>query len=97
MITSPALSIALSVAIAALFSLMAFRALRSGSVTDYLLAAAQCAGLLLLLSDYRDVACYLLLLTAVAYLVSQVLTGARLISRLLPLAGAAVIVLFLLL
>jgi hypothetical protein len=51
---------------------------------------------LLLLSTYRDAACYLLLLTAVAYLVSQILTGARLVSRLLPLAGAAVIALSLL-
>jgi hypothetical protein len=84
------------ISIAALFLLMAFRALRSGSASDYLLVATQCVGVLLLLGPYREAACYLLLLTALAYLVSQVLTGARLISRLLPLAGAAMIVLYLL-
>jgi hypothetical protein len=89
-------SLSVSMVIAALFLLMAFRAIRSGSTTDYLLAATQCVGVLLLLSTYRDAACYLLLLTAVAYLVSQILTGARLVSRLLPLAGAAVIALSLL-
>ena len=82
--------------IAALFALMAFRAIRSASVTDYVLAGAQCVGLLLLLSDYRLVGLYLLLLTALAYLVSQIVTGARLISRSLPIAGAAIILLALL-
>tara|TARA_R110002110_G_scaffold413729_1_gene641634 strand:+ start:125171 stop:125455 length:285 start_codon:yes stop_codon:yes gene_type:complete len=81
----------LYIGIAALFSLMAFRALRSGSKVDYLLAAAQCVGVVLLLGDYRQPACYLLLVTAVAYLVSQVATGARLISRLLPLTGAGAV------
>jgi hypothetical protein len=38
-------------------------------------------------------ALYLLLITAFAYLLSQILTGAKPISRLLPLAGAAAIVL----
>ena len=82
--------------IAALFALMAFRALRSASVTDYLLAGAQCSGLLLLLGSYRQFGLYLLLITALAYLISQIVTGARLISRSLPLAGAAMIVLALL-
>ena len=82
--------------IAALFALMAFRAIRSASVTDYVLAGTQCVGLLLLLSDYRHFGLYLLLITALAYLVSQVLTGARLISRSLPLAGATMILLALL-
>jgi hypothetical protein len=36
------------------------------------------------------------LVTACAYLLSQILTGARLVSRLLPLAGAAAIALSLL-
>ncbi len=89
-------SLSVTIAIAALFLLMACRALRSGSATDYLLAAVQCVGVLLLLSPYRQAAAYLLLLTALAYLVSQILTGARLISRLLPLAGAAMIGLYLL-
>jgi hypothetical protein len=89
------LSVATMVA-AVLFSLMAFRAFRSGSAMDYLLSATQCVGLLLLFSDYRVFASYLLLITALAYLLSQVLTGARLISRLLPLAGAVAIVLSLL-
>lgn len=90
------LSVALLFAIAALFLLMALRALRSGSASDYLLAATQCAGVLLLLGPFREAASWLLLLTACAYLVSQVLTGARKISHLLPLAGAAMVVLYLL-
>jgi hypothetical protein len=86
-----------TIVVAALFSLMAFRALRSGSASDYLLAATQCIGVLLLLSTYRQFALYFLLLTAAAYLLSQVVTGARPISRLLPMAGAAAILLALLL
>ena len=87
----------LSLAIAVLFSLMAFRAFRSGSALDYLLAATQCAGLLLLLlSDFRQFASWLLLASAFFYLLSQILTGARLVSRLLPLAGAAAVALSLL-
>jgi hypothetical protein len=82
--------------IAALFALMAFRAVRSASVTDYLLAGTQCLALLLLLGNYRQFALYLLLITALAYLISQIVTGARLVSRSLPLAGAAMIVLALL-
>lgn len=88
---------AIYIAVTALFSLMVFRTFRSASKMDYLLGATQCVGLLLLLSSYRQIALYLLLLTALAYLLSQVVTGARPISRLLPLAGAATIVLSLLL
>ena len=84
------------IVVAALFLLMAFRAFRSASTMDYLLGATQCAGLLLLLTNYRDLASYLLLITAIAYLLSQIVTGARLISRLLPIAGAAAVVLSLL-
>ena len=80
------------IVIAVLFSLMALRACRSASAIDYVLAATQCIGLLLLLSNYRQIALYLLLITALAYLVSQILTGARPISRLLPLAGATALV-----
>lgn len=87
---------AISIVVAVLFSLMAFRAIRSASAMDYLLGATQCVGLLLLLSNYWQFASYLLLITALAYLLSQIVTGARPISRLLPLAGAASIVLSLL-
>ena len=87
---------AMTIVVAALFSLMAFRAFRSASNMDYLLGATQCAGLLLLLSSYRQFASYLLLITALAYLLSQIVTGAKPISRLLPLVGAATIVLSLL-
>lgn len=89
-------SLVIYMVVAALFLLMAFRAFRSGSAMDYLLGATQCAGVLLLLSSYRQFASYLLLITASAYLLSQIVTGARPISRLLPLAGAATIVLSLL-
>ena len=92
----PFLHLLLVVLIAALFLLMAVRAFRSASTLDYLLGAAQCGGLLMLLSNYRQYALYFLLLTAAAYLLSQIMTGARPVSRLLPIAGAAVIVLFLL-
>jgi len=81
------------VAILILFSLMALRAFRSGSATDYLLCGAQFIGLLAMLGDYRQLGSYLLLITALAYLASQVITGARPISRLLPIAGALVVVL----
>jgi hypothetical protein len=84
------------IVVATLFSLMAFRAFRSASTMDYLLGATQCVGLLLLLSTYREFASYLLLITALAYLLSQIVTGAKPVSRLLPIVGAATIVLSLL-
>jgi hypothetical protein len=87
---------AIYIVVTALFSLMAFRAFRSASTLDYLLGATQCVGLLLLLSSYRQFASYLLLLTALAYLLSQIVTGARPVSRLLPIVGAAAIALSLL-
>ena len=87
---------AIFIVVVALFSLMAFRAIRSASTMDYLLGGTQCVGVLLLLSNYRQFAYYLLLITALAYLISQIVTGARPISRLLPLAGAASVVLALL-
>jgi hypothetical protein len=84
------------IVVAALFSLMAFRAFLSASTMDYLLCATQCVGLLLLLSNYRQFASYLLLITALAYLLSQIVTGAKPVSRLLPIAGFAAIILSLL-
>ena len=87
---------AIIIVVVVIFSLMAVRAFRSASTVDYLLGATQCVGLLLLLSNYSEFASYLLLLTAVGYLVSQVMTGARPLSRLLPIAGAAAIVMTLL-
>ena len=81
------------IVVTALFAMMALRAFRSASAMDYLLGVTQCFGLLLLLSNYYQVASYLLLFTALAYLLSQIVTGARPISRLLPLAGAASIIL----
>ena len=82
-----------SLLVAALFSLMAVRAFLSGSALDYLLSGTQCLGVVLLFSAYHDIARWLLLATAIAYLLSQVLTGARLVSRLLPVAGAAMVLL----
>ena len=83
----------ITIVVTALFAMMALRAFRSASAMDYLLGVTQCFGLLLLLSNYYQVASYLLLITALAYLLSQIVTGARPISRLLPLAGAASIIL----
>jgi hypothetical protein len=82
------------VAILILFSLMALRAFRSGTATDYLLCGAQCIGLLTMLSHYRQIGAYLLLITALAYLLSQIVTDARPISRLLPIPGAMATLLF---
>ena len=82
---------AIFAAIATLFLLMAARAFRSGSRTDYLLGIAQCLGVLALFSPLQHWALLLLLGTACGYLASQVVTGARTISRLLPLAGAAAV------
>lgn len=77
------------IVVAALFLLMAYRAFRSGTAADIAIAVSQCAGVLLLLTGFHRSACWLLLITAAAYLLSQLLTGARSISLLLPLAGAA--------
>lgn len=84
------------VAVLLFFGLMVLRAFRSGSAVDYLLGGAQVVGLLVMLGDYRQIGAYLLLITALAYLASQVVTPARPISRLLPIAGALVIMLYLL-
>jgi len=86
----------MQVLVIALFSLMAYRAFRSGSGWDYLLSAAQAIGLVLLLFKYTQLASYLLLVTAFAYLASQIATGARPVSRLLPLAGVISIIVVLL-
>ncbi|CAA0079225.1 Uncharacterised protein [Halioglobus japonicus] len=86
-----------SLLVALLFTLMAVRAFLSGSVLDYVLAGTQGIGVLLLFSQYHDVALWLLLASVVAYLLSQILTGARLVSRLLPLAGGAMVIVSLLL
>jgi hypothetical protein len=83
---------AIFAAIAALFLLMAARAFRSGSKSDCILGIAQCLGVLALFSPLQYWALLLLLGTACGYLVSQIVTGARTISRLLPLAGAAAVV-----
>ena len=80
----------------ALFGLMAARAFLSGSRTDLLLGGTQLAGLTVLITPYKSMGLYLLLLTAVLYLISQVLTGARRVSYLLPIAGFAAVVLALL-
>jgi len=84
------------VLVIALFSLMALRAFRSGSNSDYLLGAVQFIGVALLLFKYTHGASYLLLGTAFAYLASQIATGARPVSRLLPIAGAISIMVLLL-
>ena len=78
-----------------LFSLMALRAFLSGSRSDYLLCGAQSIGVLAMLGPYRQIGAYLLLLTAVAYLASQIATGARPLSRALPITGALVVVFYL--
>ncbi len=86
----------IDVTVLALFTLMAIRAFRSRSKTDILLGLVQGAGLALMLSSCRESSLILLLLTAVVYLVSQLATGARPLSRLLPIGGAVAALLALL-
>ena len=78
--------------VAAVFAFMAYRAFRSGSMTDYGLCLLQCVALVLLFTPYRQYGLYALLVSAAMYLLSQVLTGARRVSYLLPVIGAMAVV-----
>lgn len=71
----------------ALYALMALRALQSASFWDRVLAAALVVGLALLVVLPGPVASAWLLGCALAYLVSQVNTGARPLSRALPVVA----------
>ncbi len=83
---------ALHIVVGILFATMAFRAFRSASRVDYLLGLVQASGVLLLvLGVYPRIALFLLLVTAFAYLASQIATGARPLSRGLPVAGAVAV------
>ena len=82
------------VCVVVLYALMAVRAFQSGEKTDRLLAAVLVIGLILLFTIPITLATYWLIACAGAYLISQILTSARVLSRGLPiLAGALVWVL----
>lgn len=64
--------------------LMAIRAVQSGSKTDILLSMSLVTGAVMLFFAPPLVATLWITLTAIGYLVSQILTHARPISRVLP-------------
>lgn len=86
--------LAVKIGITGLFSLMGVRAFQSGTGMDRLLGAFLLAGLLMLFLAAEMVAVGWLLLGAAWYLVSQVLTSARLVSRALPVLAGALVALF---
>lgn len=87
--------LAVKTCITGLFALMGLRAFQGGTGMDRLLGVFLLAGLLMLFLAPEMVAVGWLLLGAAWYLVSQVLTSARLVSRTLPiLAGAFVALLY---
>ncbi len=85
----------LKLAISVVFGIMAVRAWQSASQSDCILAAAQLLGVIAMLVFDTSLALYFLLVTCAAYLLSQVLTGARVISYVLPLASAGIVGLYL--
>ena len=82
----------LKVGVTTLFLLMAVRAFQSGTTVDRLLGAYLLAVLAILFTAALPVATVFLLAGAAAYLVSQVLTSARWVSRTLPLLAAGLTV-----
>jgi hypothetical protein len=77
----------LKVCIAALNALMAVRAFQSGTTTDRLLGSVLIVGLILLFTIPELFAAYWLIACASAYLISQVMTSARALSRGLPIVA----------
>lgn len=78
----------LKLCIVALNAVMAVRAFQAGTITDRLLGAVLITGLVLLFTTPVSFAACWLIACAGAYLISQILTSARLLSRGLPvLAG----------
>ena len=77
----------LTVCIVALNAVMAVRAFQSGTTADRLLGAVLIVGLILLFTIPVLFSAYWLIAGAGAYLVSQVMTSARLLSRGLPIVA----------
>ncbi len=82
----------LKVCVTSLYLLMAVRAFQSGTTIDRLLGVYLLAGLVMLFTLAKSIATACLLAGAAAYLVSQVLTSARWVSRALPLLAAVLTV-----
>ncbi|MFT6275314.1 MAG: hypothetical protein ACJAZ0_001408 [Halioglobus sp.] len=79
----------LKLCIVVLNAVMAFRAFQSGTLTDRLLGAVLVIGLILFFTIPTSFSACWLMACAGVYLVSQVMTSARPLSRGLPiLAGA---------
>ncbi|MFT6050550.1 MAG: hypothetical protein ACJAZ0_001786 [Halioglobus sp.] len=78
----------LKLCIGALNTIMALRAFQSGTVKDHLLGPVLIIGLILFFTISTSFSAYWLMACAGAYLVSQIITSARPLSRDLPvLAG----------
>ena len=75
----------LKLGIVALNTVMAIRAFQSGSYPDRLLGATLVVGLILLFTAPVLLSTCWLIACACAYLTSQILTSARLLSRVLPI------------
>lgn len=89
--------IVIKACITGLYALMGVRAFQSGTGMDRLLGVFLLGGLLMLFLAPEPVAVGGLLLGAVWYLTSQILTSARMVSRALPIvAGMLVALLYLL-
>jgi cell division protein FtsW (lipid II flippase) len=85
------LVIVLKTCVVALFLLMVVRAFQSGSTLDRVLGGYLLVGLVLLFTLPALIASSWLTLGACAYLASQVLTSARVVSRALPLLGGVLV------
>ena len=71
-----------------LYAVMAARAFQSGTTADRLLGVVLLVGLILIFTVPTPVAAWWLIACAGAYLISQIMTSARMLSRGLPmLAG----------
>lgn len=83
--------VVLKIGIVLLYLFMAVRALQSGTTTDRFLCAALLLGVILMFVVALPLSACWLIACAVAYLASQIMTSARLLSRGLPiLAGLLV-------
>ena len=78
----------LMVAVTALTLLMAVRAFQSGTILDRVLGGFLLVGLVLLFMAPDSIAVCWLAMGASFYLISQIITSARMLSRALPLLNA---------
>lgn len=77
------------VCVVTLYLIMSIRAVQSGTMTDRFLVAAMLIGLVLLFVAPLPFSACWLIACAGGYLISQVVTSARMLSRGLPLLAGA--------